>query len=107
MFSGFSSYQSVNKEIIITCSSKRLQAEACGRFVMCAKHGTNLAGASPVTGFYRQVCESQVGINNGMDEGSGMNVANFIISKELAETKIKDSAGMLNPLSYYLSNVGI
>lgn len=38
---------------------------------------------------------------------SGMNVVNFIISKELLETKIKDSAGLLNPLLYYLSNVGI
>lgn len=38
---------------------------------------------------------------------SGMKVVNFIISKELLETKIKDSAGLLNPLSYYLSNVGI
>ena len=38
---------------------------------------------------------------------SGMNVVNFIISKELLETKIKDSAGLLNPLSYYLSDVGI
>lgn len=37
----------------------------------------------------------------------GMNVVNFIISKELLETRIKDSAGLLNPLSYYLSNVGI
>ena len=24
-------------------------------FLMCAEHGTNLAGASPVTGIYRQV----------------------------------------------------
>ena len=38
---------------------------------------------------------------------SGMNVVNYIISNELLETKIKDSAGLLNPLSYYLSNVGI
>lgn len=38
---------------------------------------------------------------------SGMNVVNFIISKELLETKIKDSAGLLNPLSYYLKDVGI
>ena len=38
---------------------------------------------------------------------SGMNVVNFIISKELLETKIKDSAGLLNPLSYYLKEVGI
>ncbi|MFQ8722417.1 hypothetical protein [Enterocloster sp.] len=26
-----------------------------GRFDLCAKHGTNLAGESPATGFYRQV----------------------------------------------------
>ena len=38
---------------------------------------------------------------------SGMSVVNFIISKELLETKIKDSAGLLNPLSYYLKEVGI
>lgn len=38
---------------------------------------------------------------------SAMNVVNFIISKELLETKIKDSAGLLNPLSYYLRKVGI
>ncbi len=38
---------------------------------------------------------------------SGMDVVNFIISKELLETKIKDSAGLLNPLSYYLRKVGI
>ncbi|MCR4803295.1 MAG: group II intron reverse transcriptase/maturase [Lachnospiraceae bacterium] len=38
---------------------------------------------------------------------SGMNVVNFIISKELLETKIKDSAGLLNPLSYYIKDVGI
>ena len=43
----------------------------------------------------------------GWYKRSGMNVVNFIISKELLETKIKDSAGLLNPLSYYLSNVGI
>ena len=24
-------------------------------FILCAKHGTNLAGESPATGFYRQV----------------------------------------------------
>ena len=38
---------------------------------------------------------------------SSMSVVNFIISKELLETKIKDSAGLLNPLSYYLKDVGI
>lgn len=38
---------------------------------------------------------------------SGMNVVNFIISKDLLENKIKDGAGLLNPLKYYLSKVGI
>ena len=38
---------------------------------------------------------------------SGMNVVNFIISKDLLENRIKDGAGLLNPLSYYLEKVGI
>ena len=38
---------------------------------------------------------------------SGMNVVNFIISKDLLENRIKDGAGLLNPLSYYLVKVGI
>ena len=38
---------------------------------------------------------------------SGMNVVNFIISKDLLENRIKDGAGLLNPLSYYLAKVGI
>lgn len=33
---------------------------------------------------------------------SGMNVVNFIISPDLVENKIKDGAGLLNPLNYYL-----
>ena len=37
----------------------------------------------------------------------GMNVVNFIISKDLLENRIKDGAGLLNPLSYYLVRVGI
>ena len=37
----------------------------------------------------------------------GMNVVNFILSPELLETKVKDGAGLLNPLQYYLRNVGI
>ena len=37
----------------------------------------------------------------------GMNVVNFIISKDLLENRIKDGAGLLNPLSYYLAKVGI
>ena len=31
----------------------------------------------------------------------------FIISKDLLENRIKGGAGLLNPLSYYLSKVGI
>ena len=38
---------------------------------------------------------------------SGMNVVNFIISPELLENRIKDGAGLLNPLNYYQRNVGI
>ena len=38
---------------------------------------------------------------------SGVNVVNFIISKDLLENRIKDGAGLLNPLNYYLSKVGI
>ena len=38
---------------------------------------------------------------------SGMNIVNFIISKDLLENRIKDGAGLLNPLSYYLVKVGI
>lgn len=43
----------------------------------------------------------------GWYKQSGMNVVNFIISPELLENKIKDGAGLLNPLNYYLRNVGI
>ena len=43
----------------------------------------------------------------GWYKRSGMNVVNFIISKELLENRIKDGTGLLNPLSYYLVKVGI
>ena len=43
----------------------------------------------------------------GWYKRSGMNVVNFIISKELLENRIKEGAGLLNPLSYYLVKVGI
>ena len=36
-----------------------------------------------------------------------MNVVNYILSPTLLETKIKDGANLLNPLQYYLRNVGI
>ena len=38
---------------------------------------------------------------------SGMNVVNYIISPMVLEAKIKDGAGLLNPLNYYLRKVGI
>ena len=34
---------------------KILAAALAAGIVLCAKHGTNLAGESPATGFYRQV----------------------------------------------------
>ena len=37
----------------------------------------------------------------------GMNVVNYIVSKDLLENRIKDGANLLNPLSYYLVKVGI
>ena len=37
----------------------------------------------------------------------GMNVVNYILNPTLLETKIKDGAGLLNPLDYYLRNVGM
>lgn len=37
----------------------------------------------------------------------GMKVVSFILSPKLLETKVKDGAGLLNPLQYYLRNVGI
>ena len=37
----------------------------------------------------------------------GMNVVNFILNPDLLETKVKDGAGLLNPLKYYLRSVGI
>lgn len=43
----------------------------------------------------------------GWYKRSGMNVVNFIISKDLLENRIKDGAGLLNPLSCYLVKVGI
>lgn len=36
-----------------------------------------------------------------------MDVVNYILNPTLLETKIKDGAGLLNPLSYYLRKVGI
>lgn len=37
----------------------------------------------------------------------GMNVVNYILNPALLETKIKNGAGLLNPLKYYLRKVGI
>ncbi len=43
----------------------------------------------------------------GLYRKCGMNVINFIINPKLLETKTKDREGLLDPLEYYLSNVGI
>ena len=71
---------------------------------------------------YRNLCYLNRKYKNGFDHEaifkvansrlgwyrrSGMNVVNFIINPELLENKIKDGAGLLNPLSYYLRKVGI
>ena len=71
---------------------------------------------------YRNLCYLNRKYKNGFDHEaifkvansrlgwyrrSGMNVVNFIISPDLLETKIKDGAGLLNPLNYYLRKVGI
>lgn len=66
---------------------------------------------------YRNLCYLNQKNKNGFDHESiykvansrlgwyrqsGMNVVNFIISPDLLENKIKDGAGLLNPLNYYL-----
>ena len=66
---------------------------------------------------YRNLCYLNQKYRNGFDHEaiykvansrlgwyrrSGMNVVNFIISPDLLENKIKDGAGLLNPLNYYL-----
>lgn len=71
---------------------------------------------------YRNLCYLNKKNNNGFNheaiykvansrlgwyKRSGMNVVNFIISKDLLENRIKDGAGLLNPLDYYLRKVGI
>jgi len=71
---------------------------------------------------YRNLCYLNRKYKNGFDHEaiykvansrlgwyrrSGMNVVNFIISPDLLENKIKDGAGLLNPLNYYLRKVGI
>lgn len=43
----------------------------------------------------------------GWYKRSSMNVVNFILNPKLLEMKIKDRPGLVNPLNYYLRNVGI
>jgi group II intron reverse transcriptase/maturase len=43
----------------------------------------------------------------GWYKRSAMNVVNFILNPKLLETKIKDRPALVNPLNYYLRNVGI
>lgn len=71
---------------------------------------------------YRNLCYLNRKHGNGIDQEeiykiansrlgwykrSEMSVVNFIISIDLLENKIKNGAGLLNPLNYYLSKVGI
>ena len=58
-------------------------------------------------GFNREEIYKVANSRLGWYRRSGMNVVNFIISKDLLENRIKDGAGLLNPLSYYLVKVGI
>ena len=58
-------------------------------------------------GFSREEIYKVANSRLGWYRRSGMNVVNFIISKDLLENRIKDGAGLLNPLSYYLVKVGI
>lgn len=53
-------------------------------------------------GFDREAIYKVANSRLGWYRRSGMNVVNFIISPDLLETKIKDGAGLLNPLNYYL-----
>ena len=43
----------------------------------------------------------------GWYKRTALNVVNYILSPKLLETKIKDRPGLVNPLNYYLRNVGI
>ena len=58
-------------------------------------------------GFSQEDIHKAANSRLGWYRRSGMNVVNFIISKDLLENRIKDGAGLLNPLSYYLAKVGI
>ncbi len=53
------------------------------------------------------MCETVHKSRLGWYRRCGMNVVNYIISKDLLENRIKDGDGLLNPLSYYLVKVGI
>lgn len=59
------------------------------------------------SGFNHEAIYKVANSRLGWYKRSGMNVVNFIISPELLETKIKDGAGLFNPLNYYLRNVGM
>lgn len=63
------------------------------------------AMAQPIMEIYEEIfSDFSYGFRPGR---SGMSVVNFILSPDLLENKIKNGAGLLNPLNYYLRNVGI
>ena len=51
-------------------------------------------------GFHQEEIYKVANSRLGWYRRCGMNVVNFIISKDLLENRIKDGAGLLNPLSY-------
>mgnify|MGYP002152325382 CR=1 FL=1 len=58
-------------------------------------------------GFSRESILKVANARLGWYKRCGMDVINFILNPTLLETKIKERAGLLNPLQYYLRKVGI
>lgn len=58
-------------------------------------------------GFNKESIYKVANTRLGWYKSSSMDVVNFILNPTLLETKIKDGVGLLNPLNYYLREVGI
>jgi group II intron reverse transcriptase/maturase len=58
-------------------------------------------------GFSKESIYKVANARLGWYKRCSMDVVNFILNPTLLETKIKDGAGLLNPLNYYLRKVGI
>jgi len=59
------------------------------------------------TGFEHEDIYKVANSRLGWYKRCSMNVVNLILNPKLLETKVKDRVGLLNPLNYYLRNVGI